>query len=73
MILGRSGSQSYGGREPWSWRSVKKREREREIGRERGRGRLVEIMRLHKHKQNTSPKPLTGKTGGADFCEFCYQ
>ena len=37
-------------------------EREREKEKERGAHRGL-------HKENISPKPLTGKTRGADFCE----
>lgn len=36
---------------------------EREIERERG-------AHCRSYKENTSPKPFTGKMRGADFCEF---
>ena len=39
------------GREPWSQTKEREREKERERGAHRGM-----------HKENTSPKPLAGKT-----------
>ena len=41
----------------------KRQEREAEKGRERAVHRGL-------HRENTSPKTLTGKMRGADFCKF---
>ena len=55
MVWGRNGEKwiavAAEGREPWSWREVRKRERGREVHR-------------GSHKENTSPEPLVGKMRG---------